>query len=132
VTPAVLFLNGLLLLLVTFVPFPTQLVSEFAGGSQAPAAARLYAGTFVAIAVAFNVLWRYAAREGRLLTADADPMVVRSITRQYMVGPPAYVAAFLLASRWFDGSMGLCLLLAVYFAFTGSLSGASRGNRAAG
>lgn len=129
VTPAFLFLNGLLLLLVTFVPFPTQLVAEFAGRPEASVAARIYSGTFVVIAISFNVLWRYAASGGRLLATDADPTVVRSIARQYVVGPPAYFAAFLLASGWVDGSMGLCLLLAVYFAFTGSLSGLSRKRR---
>src|ERR1051326_736964 len=67
-----LFWNGLLLMFVTFVPFPTALLAEYmAPGStfdQFRIATVVYAGHGFLIALAFNGLWRYAIRRGRLLT----------------------------------------------------------------
>ena len=70
---AFLFLNGLLLFLVTFVPFPTALVSEYLRRPEARTAAAIYAGTYVLLAIAFNLLWRYASGGMRLL----DPRCTR-------------------------------------------------------
>src|SRR5215470_18536325 len=52
-----LFANGLLLLLVTVVPFPTSLVTQYLLTSAAPLACAVYAGVFVVINVAYNLLW---------------------------------------------------------------------------
>jgi TMEM175 potassium channel family protein len=128
-TPLFLYLNGLLLLLVTFVPFPTALVAEHIEQREAPAAAAAYAGTYVAIAVAFNLLWRYAASGRRLLAQGAAGGDVEAITRQYRVGPAMYLAAFVLAFFSVAASVGLCLALALYFSFSGSLRAAEGGAR---
>jgi uncharacterized membrane protein len=119
---AFLFLNGLLLLFVTFVPFPTALVSEHLRDSQARTAAAIYAGTYEAIAIAFNVLWGYAASGRRLLGARANLAQVQAITRQYRTGPVLYVMAFALAFVSVPASLTMCALLALFWAFTGSLS----------
>jgi uncharacterized membrane protein len=122
INDAFLFLNGLLLLFVTFVPFPTALVAEHLRDSEAGTAAAVYAATYEATAIAFNVLWGYAASGRRLLGAGANMAAVRAITRQYRTGPILYVVAFLLAFVSAQASFALCLLLAVYWAFTGALS----------
>jgi TMEM175 potassium channel family protein len=117
-----LFLNGLLLLFVTFVPFPTSLVSGYLLLPQAKTAAAIYAGTYVLLSIAFNLLWSYATAGGRLLWPDADLARVNAMTRQYRTGPALYVAALLLAFWSAPASFGLCLLFAVYWAFSGALS----------
>jgi uncharacterized membrane protein len=121
-----LYLNGLLLLFVTFVPFPTAVLAEYVERPEARTAAAVYAGTFFAIAIAFNLLWRHAARGRRLLDPEADPAEAEAITRQYAVGPWMYGVATLLAFVYVPASVGLCLALALYFAFTGSLRGRVR------
>jgi hypothetical protein len=68
------------------------------------------------IAVLFNVLWHYAAHEERLLLPGHDRAAAQSITRQYRFGPLLYLAAFLLAFVSVPASVGLCALLAVFFA----------------
>src|SRR5690242_10945813 len=55
-----LFLNLLLLLGVTFVPFPTALLAAHLRGSDAVVAAAVFNGTYVLIAIFFNVLWHHA------------------------------------------------------------------------
>src|SRR6266542_5919231 len=76
------------------VPFPTALVSEHLLSPDARTAAAIYAATYFAIAIAFNVLWRYASDGMRLIDPRADSEQVRAITRNYRFGPVFYFAAF--------------------------------------
>ncbi len=114
-----LMINGLLLMFVTLVPFPTALLAEHIARPGATAAAAVYSGTFVCIALLFNVLWHYAAHEGRLLSRTHDRDAAESITRQYRFGPLLYLAAFVLAFVYVPASVGLCGLLAAFFALPG-------------
>jgi uncharacterized membrane protein len=111
-----LFFNGLLLLGVVLVPFPTSLVAEYLGQTGQTTAAMVYNGTFIAIAICFNLLWRSASKHGRLLHADHDRDAVAQITESYRRGPLAYVLALVLAFVSVTASLLLNLALAVYFA----------------
>jgi uncharacterized membrane protein len=111
-----LLINGMLLMLVTLVPFPTAMLAEHIGHPEAKTAAAIYCGMFVIIAILFNALWLYASHQGRLLARGHDREAVKSITRQYRFGPFLYFAAFLLAFVNVPASVGLCALLAAFFA----------------
>ncbi len=111
---SLLVLNGLLLFGVTFVPFPTELVSEAVGFEDQRIAALVYTGTLIFIAIIFNLLWRYAST--RLLSAKADPKIIDAINKQYRFGPLFYVLAFGLAFVNFTASIGICVGLAIFFA----------------
>jgi TMEM175 potassium channel family protein len=111
-----LFFNGLLLLGVAIVPFPTALVAAYLGHPGEMTAATVYNGTLVAIAVAFNLLWRSASANGRLLHDDYDREAVRHITESYRYGPLWYVLALALEPVSVTASLLLNLSLAVYFA----------------
>jgi uncharacterized membrane protein len=112
-----LFYNGLLLLGVTIVPFPTSLVAEYLRRDGARTAALLFNGTYIFIALAFNLLWRTAAIDDRLLHQNADRAAVNAIFEAYRYGPIWYVLAFALAFLTVTGSLVLNLALAVYFAW---------------
>ncbi|PYQ23328.1 MAG: DUF1211 domain-containing protein [Acidobacteria bacterium] len=105
-------LNLLLLLGVTFVPFPTAVLAEHLLGHEQRTAGLLYAGTFVALAIVFNLLWRHVVRQA-LCAEHAD---VASISRQYALGPVLYAATAAVA--WYSATACLVAsgLLAVYFA----------------
>jgi uncharacterized membrane protein len=62
-----LVLNGLLLIGITLVPFPTALLAAYIGHPDEQVAALVYGGTLVVIAICFNLLWLYASRGKRLL-----------------------------------------------------------------
>jgi len=115
-----LMLNGLLLMGVTVVPFPTGLVAEYLHHREARAAAGVYSGCFVVIAIFFNVLWRYASHRGRLLVKNHNPDIVAGITRQYRFGPVMYAVAFRASFIRVTASVGICLGLARFFAVPGS------------
>jgi TMEM175 potassium channel family protein len=109
-----LFLNLLLLLGVCAVPFPTAVLAQHLNQSDQRTAAILYHGTYFAIAIFFNVLWRYASRH--LLGKDADAHAAGKISAQYAVGPLLYLVCVALA--WVNVPLSLLLnvALAVFFA----------------
>src|SRR5205823_4907330 len=92
-----LFLNGLLLLGVTFVPFPTAVIARYIGHPGGEIAVMLYNGVFFVISIFFNALWRYSARGDRLLGTNVNHYEVEALTRQYRFGPIVYSVAFGLA-----------------------------------
>jgi len=114
-----LYWNGLLLLLITFMPFPTALLAEYLLHPEAKAAGAVFAGTYAAIAFAFKGLWHHASKNGRLLAQNVDDREIRQITMQYRYGPLLYLAAFALSFVSVGLSVGLCLCLAVFFGFKG-------------
>ena len=111
--------NLLLLLGITWLPFPTALLAEHLLGSDADRqiAALVYAGSFFVLAIVFNVMWRYAVR-ARIVN---DEVNAAAITKQYSLGPILY--AVLVGVAFFDA--GWCLVLsafmALYFALPPSL-----------
>jgi uncharacterized membrane protein len=112
-----MLLNGLLLLGITVVPFPTNVVATYILTPDQNVAAALYNGWFLLIAVFFGLLWQYASRNGRLLTrADDEAGLAQVITDRYRWGPLAYVTAFVLSFVWAPASLLLNFLLAVFYA----------------
>ncbi|MBJ6752074.1 MULTISPECIES: TMEM175 family protein [Geomonas] len=116
-----LYLNGLVLLLVTFLPFPTALVAEYLLHPEAKVAGAVFSGTFFGIAIAFKGLWHYASKNGRLLGGgrSVDPQHIDQITRQFSFGPFMYLAAFAVSFVSAGLSVVFCLSLAVIVGFKG-------------
>jgi uncharacterized membrane protein len=110
-----LFVNGFMLLLVTFVPFPTAVLAEYLGHVGERAAAAFYCGTFVIVSITFQ-LWWYTANRRRLLHAHIPAAQVARIWSAYRFGFAVYVAAMLL-SFWNAGAgLGMCVALWIYWA----------------
>ncbi|PYO94411.1 MAG: DUF1211 domain-containing protein [Gemmatimonadetes bacterium] len=91
-----MFANGLLLLTITFLPFPTAVLAANLATPDAGAAVTFYCMTFVLNALFWNVLFNTIVR-GRLLRAEVSPDVVRNIRRTYYVSMAIYVLAAVLA-----------------------------------
>jgi TMEM175 potassium channel family protein len=114
-----LYWNGFLLLLITFMPFPTTVLAEYFLHPEARIAGALFAGTLFAIALAFKGLWRYASKNGRLLGQSVVHADIEQITRQYQYGPLMYLVAFVISFLSVSLSVGVCLCLAVFFGAKG-------------
>ena len=122
---AFMFWNGLLLLLVTFVPFPTGLLAEYMAGGDAGqfrVAVLVYAGNGILIAVAFRGLWKHATRGGRLLSDTYDAAVVKAVDDEFRWAPAAQLAVFLIAFVWPWVSISLCLALVLAFSVQGFMN----------
>jgi uncharacterized membrane protein len=120
------FVNGLLLMMVVFVNYPTALVANFVSFSgrtdDGVFAAAIYSGTLIIIAILYQLLWNSIIGRRRLLAENVDQAEVSLITRQYRIGAAFYVVAFALAFVSPALSVAVTAGLAVFFAFTGQIT----------
>lgn len=96
VTYPFLFANGLLLLTVTFVPFPTAVLAANLATAQAKPAVAFYCATFVANALCWNLLFTTMVRGG-LLRPEVTAENVATVRRAYYFGVAVYIGATLLS-----------------------------------
>lgn len=111
---ALVLLNLLFLLCVGFLPFPTALLAEYLGHDGERTAVEVYSGWMLMTALSYCLLWWYPRRSG-LISASADPRAVQNMVRSFRIGPPSYIAAFLLSfvSTW--ACLGLLAALALAY-----------------
>ncbi|HYK81504.1 MAG TPA: TMEM175 family protein [Gemmatimonadales bacterium] len=111
-----LFANGFLLLMVTFVPFPTAVLARYLGTTAANAAAAFYCGTFFVISLAWGVVNAAIARHRRLVRADVPQALLGRVRRAYAVGPVVYAASVVVA-LW-NAAAGLALCTSLWILWT--------------
>jgi TMEM175 potassium channel family protein len=117
-----LLLNLLLLMLISFVPFPTRVVAEHArSADDRQAAALLYGSTMTITAILFFSVWIYGSR--KLLRPDADRREVTGITRSYLPGAPTYATATLIAFVSSTASLIMFGAIAIFYAISSSFFG---------
>jgi uncharacterized membrane protein len=92
-----MFLNLVLLLVVGFLPFPTKLVAQYLQQPGEKDAVLAYCATFVVMAIVYNLWWRYASGNRRLIREDVPDSTVRAISRAFNPGVPMYLVVFLIA-----------------------------------
>ena len=111
-----LYANGLLLFVVTLVPFPTAILAEYFEKPGATTAGLVYGGTFVLGSIAYNVLWMAAiGRGGRLLRSGVSAEHLEEMTRRYRWGLPMYVLATLAAFVSVQLTIAICLGLWIFW-----------------
>lgn len=88
--------NGLALLYVTFIPFPTAVLAANLGGAEMSTAVAFYCGTFVYGSFAFNVLVATLSR-GQLFLPEVSAQQVGRIRRGYRITLAIYLTATLIA-----------------------------------
>lgn len=120
---ALIVSNGLLLLGVSIVPFPTAVVADYVATPAGSVAAAFYCGCFTFIAVTFQLLARAAFHE-HAVAPTAHDATIEQIRSSYRFGPLLYLGAFAASfiSPW--GALAICTLLWVLWAST--MTGAPR------
>jgi TMEM175 potassium channel family protein len=117
-----LLLNILLLMCISFTPFPTRVVADHAqNASDRTAAAVLYGSTMTVTAICFFGVWYYGS--SRLLRPDTDMREVSGITRSYLPGAPTYAFATVIALVSSIASLVLFGAIAVFYAISSSFFG---------
>ena len=101
-----LYWNGLVLLLVTFLPFPTALMAEYLQHPEGNVAGAVFAGTF-------KGLWQYVSHNGNLLAQNIHQDDIEQINKRLRFAPLLYLGPFVIAFVAPKVSVGLCLCLAV-------------------
>jgi len=88
--------NGLVLLYVTFIPFPTLVLASHLVGTETSTAVTFYCATFVFGNIAFNVLFETIAH-CRLFRPEVDAERIQGIRRSHRSIGLFYLAAALIA-----------------------------------
>jgi len=92
----ILFVNGLLLLTVTFVPFPTAVLAEHLNTPEANSAVAFYCASFAVNGLVWNVMFNTMVRSG-CLRPEINADTIARVRRAYSLGFAVYVTAALLA-----------------------------------
>lgn len=92
----ILFANGLLLLTVTFVPFPTAVLAEHLGTPEAKSAVAFYCATFVVNGMVWNLLSETITRSG-LVRSEIKAATLAEGRKTNLLGLGVYLLAALLA-----------------------------------
>ena len=94
----VLYLNLLVLMTVVFIPFSTALMADhLKSGADENVAALVYALAFLAMGMAFGLLWTYVTRHRASLGVELGDEQVRRTTVTFLIGNPFYLAAVIVS-----------------------------------
>ncbi len=121
--------NGLLLMMVTLVPFATVVLAQHLAKAQdGEVAAMVYSGVFAALTGTFNLLWRHAWHH-QLLHDVVDARVIRLTNIRFGFGGTLYLIAFCVAPISPRASVVIDLLFVGFFALPlmRSRNGGTRG-----
>lgn len=110
-----MFANGLLLMLISAVPFVTAVLAKYLMTPAAKMAAMFYCGMFVLIALAFVLVLLAGCRKKVLMPGISDKQV-HLFCGSYRFGPLFYLAAGLAAAVNVWLSLAICTALWAYWA----------------
>jgi uncharacterized membrane protein len=111
-----LFANGFLLLMVTFINFPTAVLAKFVNTPAFNIASALYCGTMVLISIAYNLLWFSAAYKRRLVKDEISDALIIYIRNAYWLGFFIYLVAFIIS--FFLPFLGLSICISLWIFWT--------------
>jgi len=114
----VLFTNLALLLVVSVLPFPTRILSEYlTAGSDAHIAAAIYSATMLAMGCAYSLLWLAITRDAGLLDEHLDPVASRAALLRFGLGNIVYLATIGLSFVSAIATLSVHAALALYYCF---------------
>lgn len=109
---SIMIANGLLLMLVALVPFPTKTLGEFLSTGGFKTAVIFYTAYFVLISIAFRLLWFAAARNKDLLVHDITAAQIKQTTLNENIG--LICNSIVLAVAFFNPWLALALSFAMW------------------
>jgi uncharacterized membrane protein len=121
VNRTMLFINVVFLMVVAFIPFPTKLVADHLQKSGEHAAVYAYVITLIAMSVLYNVWWRYARHDRRLIAQSVPQSRVDAISRAFDPGAALYLIVLVVAFFSPLASVILTLILAAFYIPAGAL-----------
>ncbi len=90
VSRTLIWLNVVLMFVVTMVPFATKLKGQYERDVEVAA---MFGAVHLACWLALWGIWRYAVSRPALLQESLDPQVVQAINRRLLIGPIVILAA---------------------------------------
>ncbi|MCB0723833.1 MAG: DUF1211 domain-containing protein [Ignavibacteriae bacterium] len=104
--------NGVLLMMVTFINFPTKVFSSQLQTDSAVAATAFLMGSYVLVAAAFLWWWQEAKK---LRKNNVPDEVISKISRSYALGVPSYMICLILAFIWIPLSIAIFAVMSIFW-----------------
>jgi uncharacterized membrane protein len=114
---SIMIANGLLLMLVALVPFPTKTLGEFLLTGGFKTAVIFYTGYFVLISIAFRLLWYAATRNRNLLIHNITELQIKQTTKNENIG--LICNTIILAVAFINPWIALALSFAMWIYWIG-------------
>jgi uncharacterized membrane protein len=114
---AFLFANGFLLLLVTFINFPTAVLAGYFNTPAFNIASAFYCGTMVLISIGYNLLWFTSAYKRKLVKDEISDSLIIKIRNAYWFGFGVYLASFIISFFLPFIGLTICISLWIYWLF---------------
>jgi uncharacterized membrane protein len=111
-----LFVNGFLLLAITFINFPTAIIARYINSSAFNIASAFYCGAMVMISIAYNLLWFSAAYKRRLVKDEITDALIIKIRNAYWFGFFIYMIAFIIS--FYLPMIGLLMCISLWILWT--------------
>jgi len=109
--------NLLLLMCISFLPFPTAVLARYiTDAQQLQTAIVLYALVLFLSVLTWLLIWLYASRNHRLLNRNLDGQFIAHLTRMYTLTSVLYFLSLVL-SLW-NGIAGLVLCVGLTLLYT--------------
>jgi len=112
INSAFLYANGFLLLMVTFINFPTVILAKYFETAAINTASAFYCGTMVIINTAFNLLWFTSAYKRRLIKNEITDALIFKIRNAYLLSFVIYMTAFIVS--FFFPIVGLLVCISLW------------------
>jgi uncharacterized membrane protein len=116
INSAFLFANGFLLLMVTFINFPTAILARYINTPAFNVASAFYCGSMVLVSIAYNLLWFTAAHNRRLVKDEITDALIIKIRNAYWFGFFIYLGAFI--TSYFLPLVGLIICISLWIFWT--------------
>jgi len=110
-----LYANGFLLLMVTFIPFPTAVLAEHINSPAANVSAAFYCGAMVLVSVAYNVLWFTTAYKRALVKDEISDALIIKIRNAYWFGFFVYLASFIVSFFYAIAGIVICISFWIFW-----------------
>jgi uncharacterized membrane protein len=112
------FINLFLLMVITFIPFPTSLLGRYIQASRdSGLAAGVYGLVMLLMAIGFATLWGYAVYHPQLLAEDIDPRAARATLPRFASGIIVYAVCIGVAFISAKLSLAAFALIDGYYIF---------------
>lgn len=112
---AVMITNGLLLMIVALVPFPTKTLGEYLLTSAFKTAVIFYTAYFVLVSISFRLLWFAATSSKELLITGITQDQIKQMTRNENIGLISNLVILFIAffSPWL--ALSLSFIMWIYW-----------------
>ena len=107
-----LYANGFLLLMVTFINFPTVILAKYFDSPAVVTATAFYCSSMVLVNLSFNFLWFSSAYKRKLVRDAVTNTLIYKIRNAYLLSFVIYLLAFIIS--FFLPLVGLLICISLW------------------